>query len=54
MSLETKCRTMVDCLEQVWPCAHTGACWTTCLNAASGSAPLDSCVQAITTAACGP
>jgi hypothetical protein len=42
---------MIDCLEPNWPC--TGNCQTACLNQVGGSGVVTSCVQALTTAACG-
>jgi hypothetical protein len=49
-SLETKCRTMIDCLDANYPC--TGNCYTMCLNTAGGTGPLSSCVTGLVDAAC--
>ena len=52
MSRAVPCMSMIDCLAPIWPC--TGNCITNCLNVAIGSSVVSACVQALTTAACGP
>ena len=49
-SLETKCKTMIDCLDTNYPCS--GNCQTNCLNMVGGSGVLSTCVNALTSAAC--
>jgi hypothetical protein len=52
-SLETSCKTMVDCLAAVWVCKTTGACWLNCRNSTpGGDMPLDSCVTSLVSKAC--
>jgi hypothetical protein len=50
LSLESKCRAMLDCMQPLWPCS---ACFTDCLNAVQGNDVVRTCVRAMTTSACG-
>jgi hypothetical protein len=50
MSLDSKCRAMLDCMEPLWPCSD---CFTSCLNDARGDDVVRNCVRAMTSSACG-
>lgn len=50
-SLEDKCQTVLKCFESKYPC--TGNCATECFNSSGASGPVQSCVSALQSAACG-
>lgn len=50
-SLELKCKAVIDCFEEKWPCS--GNCPTECYNQSAASGPAMTCVMALTKAACG-
>ena len=50
-SLEAKCKAVLDCIESKYPCS--GNCSTECFNSAGATGPVQACVSALQTAACG-
>ena len=55
--LSMKCMAMIDCLESKYPCTkatNPNNCYTNCLNTAQGDMSVDTCANALVTAACGP
>ena len=51
MSLNTKCRAMIDCLEPLG--MYTAGQRLDCFNRVGGSGPLDTCISALINASCG-
>jgi hypothetical protein len=51
VSKEAACKSMIDCLQPLWPCPHLASCWNECLNK-WGNSVLDGCVVALTNGAC--
>ena len=51
LSLEGKCKAMIDCLESRFPCTSS-TCNSQCLNNVGGSSVVDTCAKALTNAAC--
>jgi hypothetical protein len=51
-SLESTCKTMIDCLQPAWPCLTSGNCWRDCRNDAHADSVAESCVVTLTSAAC--
>jgi len=51
LSRATLCMAIIDCIAPLYPC--TG-CFTDCSNQNGGSGPVNDCVRALMTAACGP
>jgi len=49
-SLNTQCQAVIDCMAPIWPC--TGSCLTNCLNHAAAGGVVQTCVMALTDAAC--
>ena len=50
-SKTAECQGVLDCLEASYPC--TGNCETECFNKNGGNGPVQTCVNALQTAACG-
>ena len=49
--LTDKCMAIINCIAPMYPC--TG-CFTDCSNQNGGSGPVNDCVRALVSAACGP
>ena len=50
-SKTAECQAVLDCIEAGYPC--TGNCTTECFNKNGGNGPVQTCVTALQTAACG-
>jgi hypothetical protein len=50
-SKSAECQAVINCIEAAYPC--TGNCTTECFNKNGGNGPVQTCVNALKTAACG-